>query len=416
MSSFDAQTNDPRAAGWRLHALTYLGHPLQTELMDQLLESDGWVLDYSGSYSVGMGAGSVGINMYCALSGGDMFMFLGGLTDDRGARNVWDGYIGSRFSSSTDEPNPVFLSAMQSALSVIPLPVNILTERLHVVGYSAGGAVAILMPALQTAFEFRPRMHITTFGSPRPAGRRVVDLNSGQDICRWFNSDDVVPWIPPELSNWTFYWTYGYNFNQVARVNSYWQGHGGVEIALDGTLTTRGSPSQVDLNLVRAMETWMAAAAANRENSHSLTAYIGRIRAAVSQLPSEGYTPDTSAGGTGGGGESPREIERILSQQQTIFTAGHGTGGSGAVTIPTAQQFRAFRKGRVWYVSFGDRIIAGGFKKRGARQLANRGNSMLRSLQNRGAVQPEALAEQWRLYLEAATDPASGFDPQLNTF
>jgi hypothetical protein len=42
------------------------------------------------------------------------------------------------------------------------------------------------------------------------------------------------------------------------------------------------------------------------------------------------------------------------------------------------------------------------------------GNAFLRSLQQRSIVNADTLARQWEEYLAAASDPTSGFEPQLN--
>jgi hypothetical protein len=414
MIQLNGPSDDIYCAKLRVYLLRLLEMSNDTTLLDASLQEAGFPVDRS-YYTPGYGYGSGrGCPAYMARSGRNGFVFIGGVANEGGARAIWNGYIGGFGATTENVENAIYSSMGTSFLWTLTDNGQNTPEHVYVVGHSAGGCAGIYLAYNWAWSGRRPSFYLTSFGAPKPAGQHLSVPAYFADYCRWMCSDDVVPLIPPMAETWGNMWTLGVNLNQAARLSNFRQSAGGVQIKLDGTLEETIYPSNVDPNTILGIQTWMRTAAANRENAHSLISYAGRIDLAISRLP----VTQTRAPGTSAPDVTPNvttaQMRGEQAVQQTHFSATNRSTSEATIVIPPVQLFKAVRRGRLWYVTFGDIIIATAARKRGARQLARAGNAFLRSLQARAAVNADTLAQQFVAYLAAASDPTSGFVPQLH--
>ena len=150
-------------------------------------------------------------------------------------------------------------------------------------------------------------------------------------------------------------------------------------------------------------------------NPHNLTEYFRRMQL----LEAAANTPARQRPATALIEPANPVTKKDATQQQeaavqTIFATGRQQDAQ-PVVVPQAAAFQAVRNGRIWTVYFGDTAVAVGPAKRRARAMARTGNDFLRHQQNQAVVDPTAFVAQMQTFFQLASDPTTGFQPQLNT-
>lgn len=413
MGLFTASTGDLHAAALRLDVLRRCGDPNEGPYIRYLLHQNGFVSSLPTFFTLTDFDGVPVVKGCYAWDGTATLIFIGGVVSAAAAQKVWAGYMGPVLGQAVLGVNQLFTDIVNRSFLDCGYSSTAVSSDVVLCGYSAGGAIAKIIPSLWGGPGIYPFWRVCTFGSPKPGGLASGSGVALTEITRWMVSNDTVPNIPPSMTAWQRFWTIGASIWQRDNLLAFLQPAGGTNIAFDGTLTIRATPADADLDQVRGMTTWLYTAAAGQENPHSLTSYVGRIAAAIAlggprtAVDNRGSAPEVADVPARG------EQSRILNQQQITFNAAHAGTSVGSVVIPPALLFGVKRAGRTWLVTFGQRIIASAPHKRGARQLARIGNAFIRSLQARSAVYTIDFAEEFTSYLEAAGDPASGVVPQL---
>jgi hypothetical protein len=371
---------------------------------------------------------------YFTTSSGEMFIFIAGAEARNDAQVVWDGVTGatpvtSLTGSSVVSDGMVAAQAIFDGFAAgVPIPVNT-----YIATYSAGGPVGYFLASiLRNTTTIARQIVLATFASPKPNRPSQGPLYHAQDETHWTLSDDPVPFIPPTITSFQRILA-GYSVVQGNNMQGWVRFPNHVEIRLNGQLHFCDDPTQVGVDVVTAIRTWIANADAGLATSHSVETYISRFTAAGATVPASDapYMPDTTSGGTSGGSdEFPSGshgaplVDQLLTSSairtleaenaQTIFSSGAVQSGE-PVIIPPLQWFRTYRAGHVWFVMLGEVTIAAAPHKRGAHQLARLGNAFLRSLQSRAGVSSDDLAAAFGEYLVTASTPGSGFQPLLPT-
>lgn len=406
----DGRSNNVQAALDRIYVLIGLQSAFALSAMDERFDSVQRGRVFSRLYE----ATYVNPRYYFARTSEADYVFISGVGDEAAARRLWDGYI----NAAVPEPNGVVNGALELWASTLrnnrDIAARAVNIPVYICGHSAGGAVACyLADKLRVAF---PGVHtvVTSFGSPRPAGNWLSVSDARLDLTRWMNADDPVPVIPPRPDTWPRV-VAGLSVFQGRRLPLFVHPAGGIELGLAGEMRPAELPSVPETPDFASMTAWLRAVQANLETPHALSVYQARL---LLNLPA--YQPDTAVGGEGGGGEGPtflqaREAARALDRLAIVFNEDHARQNREPLVIPDERQFHAFRIRRLWFVKFNETIIACGPTKKSARGLARVGNELLRRLQRQGYVGAAEFAAQFSAYLALASDPSSGFSPQLRT-
>jgi hypothetical protein len=294
--------------------------------------------------------------------------------------------------------------------------VSVLPEAIEVLmsGYSAGGA--LLGYLRNNLILDRPNAFFqgVSFGAPCSRTNRLDDPWAGRNFVRWFLSDDPVPTIP-SFDPWKFRWYGSCTFSQVNRMETFRHDGVGVEVGLTGSLRRdAGIPQFPGEYPQDPIQRWLDAAQQRRQSPHSIEVYEARLSLALPITPAS----QRVAASTGMPPNPPVTLERDFrrrstEQSSTIFHDAARLVGVQPV-IPDDRLFKAGRVGKTWFVYFGGVAISAAPHKKRARGLARAGNDWLRRLQLETKVDTTGLLEQFTEYLNLASNPDTGFFPQLN--
>lgn len=346
---------------------------------------------------------------------GATIFFIGGIETLVQGQGIWNAYLGGYANVFTSQPqNSWFQNAAQQ---IYDTAVGQYRSNVPVfIGYSAGGAIAYHSRKKFFDATGSPSSAVCTlFGAPKARARDVTPLGNQSTLVCWNNVDDAVVNVPPQLSQWERF-VAGFSVFQLTRLNNYFWYQEYRAIGLTGTVETSGGNFFQGVPDSVSVGAWLNQAVNGIENPHSIHVYVARLTLAAAL-----YTPQNQPmDGIGGGEDEPPELTPGVGRSaqavsvQTIFADASRQNQQPAV-IPVAQQFNWRRSGRIYYVTFGGTDIAIAPKKKRAKALARVGNDWLRRLQTEAVVAPEAIVQQFETYVNAATDPAGGFTPLLNT-
>jgi len=410
MPILDAQVNNPELALFNVRMLRQMRSASPQENIARMVERE---LGLLATYSFNPGDTN-NLAWWYGGTNSRRLIIVDGVRNSTQATNVIAGY-------STPLGIPIVIDNntwIQSQARRIALAIGTDTlsrqEHLDFVGYSAGGAVCLSLLQQMLFFEFRPKMKTSTFGAPRTGQAYLRDQMTGQNIARWMTDADPIPLLPlrlqdspilaalvltPVLLNWSRF------------VHT----QGGISINAANTTTPAIIPPLAAANPISSVAAWYNQVEEDPNNAHALSVYENRLTAIVAAEAA----PATVAVEDAPREHSTQANRREVNQQRERIESAIFTTASNqtSVTIetPEATLFKAYRSGRVWYVSFGNAtVITAGPEKR-ARHIARAGNDFFRSLQKQAIVDPDSLLSQVEIFLELAQIPESGFRPTINT-
>jgi hypothetical protein len=163
------------------------------------------------------------------------------------------------------------------------------------------------------------------------------------------------------------------------------------------------------------VQAWLANQDIGVDSGHSIQVYAARLRTMVPLQPALPLAVIRNPPMPRHPQPAAREIVQHAAAVAGTIVSVARQQMEGPLIIPTQNLFIAVRVGKIWRVRFGGVDVAIAPFRRRARGLALAGNNFLRRLQREAVVSPEDLAIQFTAYLAAASDPESGFRPQLNT-
>lgn len=326
---------------------------------------------------------------------------------------VWDGYLNAA-------PGQVgvynaYLRNQGIALADTYLGVPSTAPNNIFIGHSAGGALAFY--AYQRLWLNRrniAKANFILYGCPKFTSVPSFDVAPVNTIRHWMNDDDPVPFIPPTLPTWQRIWA-GLSIFQANRLTYFTAIAGGVVLNILGepqlsTLPTNIGPSPPD-----AIGAWLAAVEQGRTTSHSIEAYLSRFLAG-SNIRSVADQPllGTSEGGDYGPEPIARTRRQVEAAQESIIRQTERGVTEAQTVIPAGHEFKAYRRGRIWYVSFHGVQVATAPNKKRARGLARAGNDLLRRLLIEHQVEGNALTQQLANWIIEASSDNGGYFPTLN--
>lgn len=428
---------DSNGALFRLTLLRAVQNDVSQESINEMVRADGEIVNTSfkidaATYSV-TGGGRVFRSKVSVVRTNNVDLLIaGGVSNREEGEKAWETYYNAgafhTFLVASDGPAGLIESARQFMLNP---QMSFASANFQIIAYSYGAAWSHFVWNFWNSLAYAASQKtFVTFGGTKAAKGFGTANIQPTDTRHWFLSDDPVPLIPPNPTSAQRILA-GMTVGQGQNISGYSYCAGGVEVTLSNLYRGTPSPDEVGLDPVTAIRNWISVAAQGLQNSHSLDTYIARFNAAGARLPEaeHPYAPDTATGGTGGGGDydgatnqTPAVIAPIAtvgeiraaeaSVVQTQFESGRVQSAHPPI-IPQEQEFIAFRRGRLWFVSFRGQTIAAAPHRRGARALANAGNDMLRKLQIKATVDPEQLVQAMSAYLASASDGAQGFSPPM---
>lgn len=285
-------------------------------------------------------------------------------------------------------------------------------EHLDLVGYSAGGAIAMDVKTRLLIGGSVIKSRVITFGSPRPGSTAYAQRLSGSSIARWMCDNDPIPLVPPRITDVPLLLLL-----QAARTMVRWgsfvQPHGGISLDAAGNATPSILPFLASVDSGAALASWFLGQENSANNPHALTSYQARLNLAVlaSHSPS---TQNKREGPTEAPGDTSRghTTQRQREVMDLISNAGKTQNASFSV-VPDQVLFQAVRIDRIWAVEFGGKIICWAPIEKRARHIARAGNDFLRSLPKQAIVDPVALTDQLTAFLAAAVNPLGDFHPPI---
>jgi hypothetical protein len=410
MAILEGQVNNPELAWFYTRLLMQLRGPSPEPNINAAIEGDLPARSSSLFYP----GNDTDLAFYYGGDNARKILLIDGVRTSTQANLLIDGYSAS-LPVQVLVGNNRYLQEQAQRIVGRVLETELLSrEYIDLVGYSAGGAVALGIAQRLQTFEFRPKMKISSFGAPRMGQPLLRSAMSSLPIARWMTDADPIPLIPlrlqdaPQIAALVHLGTL-LNWSNFVHVQ------GGISITPTGVTSAQVVPPLASANPIASVVNWYFGVENDPNNPHSLTQYATRLEAAtrassqpatvrVDEAPSEHSTH------TG-----RRDVNQVRERvEREIFTTAANQTENPIIT-PEATLFKAFRSGRVWYVGFGDNtVITAGPEKR-ARHIARAGNDFLRSLQKQAVVDPVALLAQFDAFLVLAQDPSTGFRPTINT-
>lgn len=354
------------------------------------------------------------VGMYFGGDNGRKICYLDGVVSIAQANNLMGGYL--PLGGLQINPNDnlwiqanILTYKQQMAAGHLGL-----TEYVDYVGYSAGGAVATALMFEESLNQSIVKRKLFTFGAPRAGGSAVRDALATAPIRRYMNDDDPIPLIPPRIQDAPL----------IAALISplIWNAYsntvhtqGGVEITSTPSLSPKDLPSKASVDAIGSLANWFFSEENDPANPHAMATYVDRLQRFLAPLPPgpAPVAPEAPA-------EKPQTVKRkeVARAQDRVVTAianqQHAQFNVNEV-IPDAVLFLPVRQGRVWAVQFGEKFVAQGVNEKTCRHLCRAGNDFFRSLPKQGIVDITSILEQVEKYFAFATDPSTGFAPQIQT-
>jgi hypothetical protein len=406
------QPNDVRGALARCNVLRVMQNNRNKAQIDAYITSLGLTIQSSRYFD----GDAVTPQCYAFVSEGTLKVFVSGVSTAAMGQLIWNFYTGPHGAVNVFGAGFSQITPQQAAASVFTNVVNgqFPWSAIHATGYSWGGVVMQqLLALLAGAISPQTFSGLTTIGSPKPFVQPDQGLQQWTSIYSWFNEDDAVPLIPPDITTLQRMLA-GLSVGQGRRLASFQRWESGISITQTGLIIPSPTPTANPIPQATQVGNWLAQTEAGIQTPHSIPVYVARLTLAVANTPvPQAVINVPSQPGLSHSVTATAVARQQVGFQQTVFTDATRQN-STPVVVPSSNVFFAARTGRIWYVYFGGVQIAMAPKKRRARALANLGNAWLRKLQNEAVVNAADLSSQFTSYLQAASDPLGGFEPVMN--
>jgi len=365
----------------------------------------------------GVGVATIGDNLlkwgFCADSNNTLIL-VDGLRSADACNLVVGGYNGGLLDGYRNPTNEVF----ERAASDLHTQMNRLNlwrgSNTLLAGYSAGGAVVPLTPLYRTVTKANgPIVRVVSFGAPRASGTSRVNLMSEiAEKERYFFHNDPIAAFPLRSGTYT-YLPFMIGIRSARRWGEFVHHRLGIQINANGGFTYVNDPESVQIDGQTAWGIWWHGLLSTALSPHD----IGLYAAAFPTAPSapRRHTPQLFEPQEMPESIPSKELQRQERQSVNVFRDLQEQQSSIQVRIPPARLVRAYRQGRTWFVDFGGVAIMSTPSRRRAQGMAREMNATLRRMQQTAIVDTGALEAQLAEYLRLASDPASGFQPTLNT-
>jgi hypothetical protein len=350
------------------------------------------------------------------LAGNNRFgvILVAGLQNLPQAISLVNGYLLNAGDNDTAPINPWLQNVANVLLAEAKQKGVFFSGLVLMAGHSAGGAICSYSQFLTNQWVPRPIVEVQTFGAPKAMNYDAAQSVASEPIVRWMYSFDPVPLLPFRVGD-TALWPLGATRQMLIRAGRFCHTRGGYQVDGLGGGAGRELPDNARANPVASVSAWVLSMNDPTNAYHSMTFYRVYVNLFMNSHPTAETTHLRTAPV-----EPPENVttqQRTQSEvafSQTIYNL-EAEQNSAPLVIPEPRVFSAGRVGRTWYVYLGDTPIAIAASKRGARALARDFNASFRRLQRLPIVDVAGLTHGLDDYLEAASDPAGGFSPVMNT-
>jgi hypothetical protein len=344
-------------------------------------------------------------------------VFIDGITTQAQGVGIWNGYIDSPLLTASLQLNAWFTSAAFQIWTQLNSQIDS-RPTIFISGYSAGGAIAVAL-ALSIRLNWpNTRIVIIAFGAPRIITGTTLERNPltmpNLQFAHFMNSDDPVSLIPP---NPTFFRRVvaGLSVGASLRLSQHREYPNGTNVTQTFTFRPGNSPVDLPTPAENAIAGWMLAQADGLQTPHSIDTYVARLNAAVPNPTSQPILAPREQGVPQAWPIKPQGARQLINEAVQTAFADSTRQNAVPVNIPAPQLFQKVRQGNLWSVTFRGVTVALAPRKKRAAALARIGNAFLRRLQNEAVVNVDDLGQEFLGYLDDASNPESGFQPQMNT-
>lgn len=346
-------------------------------------------------------------------TGNHTICYIDGVKTERHASLLLDGYGGTLFQLEAPARNSWMITMMEQWKTNGNFASLQEREYLTLVGYSAGGAFAQQLAYELHRTQSTVKGKVFTYGSPRFGQGATRDALSRYPTARWMVDADPIPLVPLRLQDAPAIAAI-LPLRQVLAWSGFVHTQGGLAIDSQGATAEAVLPPLAVANPLTSVLSWYMQAENDPNNPHGLNTYNARfdLNAQLQVTPPPRATDSAP-------GEAPADDRRRdVNRQRDIIAAKIVEAGDRQngviVQAPDDAFFKPLRQGKIWYVTFGGRIICAAPIEKRARATCRAGNAFLRSLPKQALVDPNSIVAQITAFLEAAADPTGGFTPPIN--
>lgn len=280
-------------------------------------------------------------------------------------------------------------------------------------GHSLGGAVLMFQALRQWRRSRQCNVSIATFGSPKPGGLNFSLAFREIPCVRYMTRGDPVPLVFPNptqapLANVLFTYTESTNVSRFVQVD------GGTQFTSTGGLEARDIPSDPPVITELSLGSWLATLAADAQNAHSMTNYLGNMEAYCATLPPEApILPPIAPAERRGHEQTRRELVAQQVEVGRALVAQRDTPGQAPPLVPRYQAFRAEKAGTLWGVTFRGQWIAWAMRRKRATHMAFLGNRFLKEMLKVGIFYPDEYTLEYENWMRDAAQGGHGITPRL---
>jgi hypothetical protein len=339
-------------------------------------------------------------------------VWIDGATTAAQATALIDGYGGGTSFGAFNGKNQYLHDQADWILNRYETSALVKSEHLDFVGYSLGGAIAVLLKWKLVQSQSNYKSKVVTFGAPRSGNTQVISLLANSPIARYMTDADPIPLLPPRAVDVPALVPL-LGALTLVRYSTFVHATGGVVLHPNGATSGLELPPIAAMNPAVSLAGWYLGQENDPANPHSLDRYVAYLQAAVNLTTTPAAQNVNQAPREQANETNRREMTRAERTTVNVINAQGQAQNSIPQVIPQATLFKAVRLGPIWYVEFGGEIcITAPIEKR-ARHIARAGNDFLRSLQKQAVVDPITIVQQFRTFMELAADPTSGFSPTI---
>jgi hypothetical protein len=257
-------------------------------------------------------------------------------------------------------------------------------RNLTIAGHSFGGGVAAALGVYLLSLGQANRIQIITYGAPRSGGPAFAERLSRNDHTRFWNDQDIVPWLPPHANEVPSLYlvspiSLARGCNQLCHAPS---GYG-----LRGTGVidpTMGNPPD-DWTLILSLYSYMTSAMVGvQAPNHGISVYLDRMRRALATYPAPIPRPAEIAQVPLIQRPRERNATIAIGRAEVFADATSPTGQTRSYVVPTvtdpaAPRYKAAKDGSVWVIKLAGIICGSATGKRAAKRIARSWNRSARA-------------------------------------
>lgn len=382
------------------------------------------VMDLNAVAYVGQALNSSAINgpgnefpvYYWAQYGSSLLVLLLGVQTRAQGERVQNGYLSGAFFADVNDQSEFYVKYADDVRNSIPNFAPPPTS-ITIIGHSAGGCAAYFLSRM--LFQRWATLAFTTvvcFGMPKAITRGLTtnyDPFFHCQSCNWINYDDPLPLLPPQTLTWTFSYGNGSLFGQRARVQSFIPPSKGKIIQSNLTISDGNAPPGISCPTTADFAAWYSLYGQQADSPHSLRTYVNRLTNAFALTPTPQPPPAPTPVPPAPPTPTPTMVRDAFAAQRATYTQQEGRNNAQIATYPESALFETVKEGNTWKVAYGGVVVAVGPGRKTAAALTRAGNELIKTLQRQGGVDPAMLTEQFTTMMGLATDPTSGFVPNI---